>query len=107
MYTYTSHTHLHAVLRPFLNTCLRLSTGFFILSITLSLDLSVGLLLSRPSFNLHHPSLVIVLLSLSHAHTHALQAYTIEGDEVSFGRFYSNKFRPMGIIKASVEDAIR
>ncbi len=37
----------------------------------------------------------------------ALQAYTIEGDEVQHGRFYSNKARPMGIIRASVDDAVR
>ena len=36
-----------------------------------------------------------------------LQAYTIEGDEVQCGRFYSNKRKPLGIIKASVDDAVR
>ena len=36
-----------------------------------------------------------------------LQAYTIEGDQVlAGGRYYSNKMRPQGILRASVQESI-
>ncbi len=36
----------------------------------------------------------------------AREAYTLSGDLVLPGRHYSNRGRPCGILKASVEDAI-
>ncbi len=45
---------------------------------------------------------------ITHEKPHnAKSAYTLSGDLVEPGRHYSNKSRPFGILKASLEDSIK